>query len=395
MMPCSRRPLLPLGSLLLGLALLAGCKSVNDMPVTEQTERSMPFYQKAVESERKGLQGLNPPIPPGRSQKFKTAEPARRTYFDIAAGNYKKVWKKYPSSLVAAQSLFSYGEIKFSQGKWRRADRAFIQVLERHPEYPRFNDTVRYIFDCGTHQADGDGVRFLKIIPYKAYSNAVEAFEGVIYHAPYSDLAPLALMNVAMIHHYRGDIPEAIDALDRMINNYPGSTLTDSAYLELAETYADLVDGPEYDQGSTREAMSYFQDFIILFPENEGVKQSEERIRDLREIHARSKLLTGEFYYRHRNMYRASEIFFNEAVTIGPETKAAVRAKEYLAKIEEFKELAKQDPNYRFPATTWGQRILFWRSRPTDLAPEGTLKPTATTEADAGAARNSPDRTGS
>ena len=42
--------------------------------------------------------------------------------------------------------------------------------------------------------------------------------------------------------------------------------VTSDAYLKLAETHAALVDGPLYDQGATNEAISYFEDYLILFP---------------------------------------------------------------------------------------------------------------------------------
>jgi outer membrane protein assembly factor BamD len=73
-------------------------------------------------------------------------------------------------------------------------------------------------------------------------------------------------MNIARGHQRMHNTEEAIDALDRMINNYPQSLLAPDAYLKLGETHASLVQGPEYDQTSTKEAITYFQDFMILFP---------------------------------------------------------------------------------------------------------------------------------
>lgn len=146
-----------------------------------------------------------------------------------------------------------------------------------------------------------------------------------------------------------------------MINNYPTSTLTDTAYLELAQTFASLVTGPEYDQGATREAISYFQDFLILFPDNERVEEGERGLQEKLDVLSRSKLLIGEFYFRHRSAFRAAEVFFNEAITVSPTSPSADRARAYLARIEEFRLRAAEDPNFRMPRVTWGDYLFFWR----------------------------------
>ncbi|MCC5806697.1 MAG: outer membrane protein assembly factor BamD [Opitutales bacterium] len=314
----------------------------SDRPRAEQTELSRPLYERAMRSLERGNN--------------RTAE--RR---------FRRVARRYPLSDYAAQSLYQQGILAFDRRNMRRSFESFQTLLARHPEFPRFNEVVEYQFEIALSLAEGRGMRWLGIIPYRALNRSRQYFEIIVFNAPYSDYAPLALMNSARISERQGNIPEAIDALDRLINNYPASLLANKAYLELAETFSELVSGPLYDQGSTREAISYYQDFLILFPEDDNVDRAEEGLQEMRDIYARSKVVVGEYYYRHRNWYRAAEIFFNEAITIAPESESADLARRYLARIEEFRRLAAEDPDYRPPRTTWGERIFFWRRRATDL----------------------------
>ncbi len=314
----------------------------SERPRAEQTELSRPLYERAMRSLERGNN--------------RTAE--RR---------FRRVARRYPLSDYAAQSLYQQGKLAFERRNMRRSFESFQTLLARHPEFPRFNEVVEYQFEIALALAEGRGMRWLGIIPYRALNRSRQYFEIIVFNAPYSDYAPLALMNVARINERQGNIPEAIDALDRLINNYPASLLANKAYLELAETFSELVSGPLYDQGSTREAISYYQDFLILFPDDENVDSAEEGLQEMRDIYARSKVVVGEYYYRHRNWYRAAEIFFNEAITIAPESESADLARRYLARIEEFRRLAAEDPDYRPPRTTWGERIFFWRRRATDL----------------------------
>ena len=304
---------------LLALALLCGQpawgflgfgKNPNDMSPQAQTEAAQPIYERALRARENGNRGR-------------------------ALRNYKRVTKKYPASDFAARSYYNTGVIQFKRKKWEKAFSAFQSILAFHPEFPRFDELVNYQFRIALAEARGEGTRFLLIIPYRALNKATGHFEVVVRNAPYSPLAPLALMNVALIHQHKGQIAQAIDALDRLINSYPESLLADDAYLSLAETFATLVQGPQYDQGATREAMSYFEDFLILFSENQRTATAEEGMAEMEEVYARSKLVIGRYYFKYRGWYEAAEIFLNEAITIAPESPAASSARDYLARIEE------------------------------------------------------------
>ncbi len=84
--------------------------------------------------------------------------------------------------------------------------------------------------------------------------------------------------------------------------------------------------------------------------------------------------MLGKYYYIHKNFFSSSKIFFNEAITIAPDSPAAAEARQYLARVEEFEEAARNDPDFQPPYTTWWDRILFWRDRPTDLTPEAAAE---------------------
>lgn len=332
-------------------------KDRNELPAAQQTELARPHYDQAIILRQEGK--------------------AR-----AAAREFRKVWNDYSGSAFAADALYQFGEINYERKRWKQAFNAFSRLLSVYPDYPKFDQVTLFIFNIALANAEGDNVRWAYVIPFRAWERAVGYFESLLIYAPYSDLAPLALMNIAQIHQYLGNIPEAIDALDRMINLYPASVLADDAYLELGHTFADLSDGPYYDQGATREAMSYFEDFLVLFPRHPEIGEGEEGYTTMLNQYAESKLVLGKYYYIHRNWFRASEIFFNEAITLAPNSPAAAEARQYLAQLEIFKAAAEADPNYVPPATTWLDRMLFWRSRVTDLTPEAAAE--ASAEADEG-----------
>ena len=182
---------------------------------------------------------------------------------------------------------------------------------------------------------EGSRGRIFWVLPgFKQYSAAVSQFEQILENAPYSDLAPFALMNIALLSEKTGDTENAIDALDRLINYYPQSTLAPDAYFNLAQIYADLVKGYAYDQGSTRRAISYYEDFLVLFPNSRYAGEVEANLKKMENLLAKSRLDLGDFFYYYRNNTTAALVFYNEAITIEPNSDSAEEARLRIEDIE-------------------------------------------------------------
>ncbi len=320
------------------------------MEPAEQDRLAQPIYQDALEAETGG--------------KLKRA-----------AKLYKKVWENFAGSTLAPEAAYRFAKIEKRRKKWKSALAAYQRVVSFYPDSPYFNEVVADQFEIAAAFEEGDNVRFLWIFPARAFERAVGAYEMVVANAPYGEYAPIALMRIALIHRRQGDEVFAVDALDRLINNYPNSMLTGDAYLLLAETFADEVKGPEYDQGATREAMSYYRDFMILFPTNPAIEVAEDGLEDMREVFARSKLIMGEFFYNFRDDYTAAAVFFNEAITTAPESEAAAEARAYLETVDQIQSLY---PRGDWPRRTAWNHLFFWQSwDPTGgrfNAPAGTIE---------------------
>lgn len=249
---------------------------------------------------------------------------------------YKKVTKDYAKSVYAPEAYFRTGQIRMDQKRYTRAFDALQQIVFYYPSYDKFDQVIGQQYRIATLFAEGSARgRILWVIPgFKNRTKAVTYYEQVIANAPYSDYAPLALMNLARLHKRLGDDASAIFALDRIINSYWESILTPDAYLRLAQTHSSLVDGPLYDQASTREAITLYEDFMILFPGDPSIGEAEKGLAEMKTVLAESKLKIGDFYYRRRGNLTAAKVFYNEAITTYPDSEVAARARAKLDVVE-------------------------------------------------------------
>src|ERR1043166_8377274 len=253
-----------------------------------------------------------------------------------AVKTYQSVAKRYPNSIYAPEALYRSARLRLSLKLYNKAFDDFQQVLGRYPNTRRFNEIVGEQYRIASALLDGARGRMLfGLLPgFRPRDKAIEYFETILANAPYSDYAPLALMNVARGHQKLGNTEEAIDALDRMINSYSQTLLAPDAYLKLAQTHASLVDGPYYDQASTKESITYFTDFMLLFPSDANVSAAEKGLDNMKTMLAESKMKIGDFYFYKRSNFKAARVFYNEAITAYPESAIAQRAKNRLAEVE-------------------------------------------------------------
>lgn len=273
-----------------------------------------------------------------------------------AIRTYAAVAKRYPNSIYAPEALYRSARLRLGRKDYTKAFDDYQQVLARYPNTPRFNEITGEQYRIASALLDGARGRMLwGLLPgFTQRDKAIEYFETILVNAPYSDYAPLSLMNIARGHQRLGNTEEAIDALDRMINNYSQSLLAPDAYLKLAQTHASLVDGPYYDQGSTKESITYFTDFMLLFPSDTNIASAEKGLDGMKTMLAESKMRIADFYFYKRSNYKAARVFYNEAITAYPESAIASRAKTRLAEVEA--KAAKAAPTPEAPATTTGEQ---------------------------------------
>jgi outer membrane protein assembly factor BamD len=106
------------------------------------------------------------------------------------------------------------------------------------------------------------------------------------------------------------------------------------AYLKLGDLHASLSEGPKYDQASTKEAMTYYEDYMILYPGTPTSPRPPPAWTEDEDNPRREQNLHGDFYFYKRNNYTAAKVFYNEAITAFPDSGPAKVAKRRLAELD-------------------------------------------------------------
>lgn len=248
---------------------------------------------------------------------------------------YKKILLKYPIADAAKEAAFNRGLFLFKRGKWEEAFMAFAIIKEYHPDYIQLNAAIEYQFKCAInlmHQRKKEFWIFHDNSLYNPKSIPLFLYYAELY--PYDLNTPLALLNAAKGAQSNNDFDSAIISLKKLINFYPESQFTPEAYFLSAHIYAEYIKGPEYDLETTREAIRYCEDFIALYPKHEDIHTVEVLYDRLINTLATNRVLLADYYYFNKRNNIAAIIFYNEAITIAPNSQAALEAQNRLDAIE-------------------------------------------------------------
>jgi outer membrane protein assembly factor BamD len=248
---------------------------------------------------------------------------------------YAKVTKKYATSIYAPEAYYHTAKIYLGRREYFKAFEAYQEILARYPNTRRFNEVIEREYSIASRLLDGAHNHVWGWLPgFADRGKAVQYMSIIVSNAPYNDYAPLALMACAEGEIYLGDTEEAIDTLDRVINNYPQSVLAPEAYLKLSVEHARLVEGPYYDQSESKLAVTYDEDFMILYPSDPKIAAAANGLDQMKKMLALSKVKIGDFYFYKRDDYTAARVFYNEAITSYPDSDVAKLARTRLGQVE-------------------------------------------------------------
>ena len=265
-------------------------------------------------------------------------------------------------TLIGPESIYRAAMIREKQGDWKKSFDHLQLIAKAYVRYD-FERVASSLMRIAEQIATEDLPKKWGVVPrLRSGSEDRERFNQIVELSRGPKFAPRALLVLAEISLKDDKIDEAVYALERLVNYYPDHYHCEKAYFMLAEIHQGFVSGPSYDQGSTLQALNYYEDYLILFEQspprgaNENQEQFELRIKEsserkelarkgrqaMRESLAQSKLEVGKYVEQYGKYFlvRWQELgnqpalqFYNQAITTAPESDAAREAEKSVAKL--------------------------------------------------------------
>ncbi len=162
---------------------------------------------------------------------------------------------------------------------------------------------------------------------------AVEIYTKVVDNSPFGVLADKALYKSAECYRRMNKYNEAIDAYERIVNDYPESELVAEAKYQLAYTKYEASLDAQYTQESTEDALKEFEQIKKNTPVPQIAQEAGVMLDELKKRKADSILNIAHFYERQKK-YASAVMYYKDVVGKFPGTDVAAQAQSKIDELE-------------------------------------------------------------
>ena len=152
-----------------------------------------------------------------------------------------------------------------------------------------------------TPETEGEKLQILyndamELVKKRDFVDAAALFEDIERQYPYSKWSNQAQLMSGFCYYKSNMYNDSLDALERFIALYPGSSKISYAYYLRALNYYEQIHDIERDQETTSKAKKAFNEVISKFPESEFAIDALTRIDILDDRLAAKEMEIGRFY---------------------------------------------------------------------------------------------------
>ncbi len=166
----------------------------------------------------------------------------------------------------------------------------------------------------------------------KKYRQALEEFQKLIFNYPGATVVDTAQHYLASCYFYQKDYATAAGEFKKILSSYPNSQWLDEATFMIAVSDLKQSAPAQLDQKYTLLALDEFNDFLELYPNSPLVPEAQKKVLELRNKLAEKSFKTGYLYLRTKD-YPAALLYFKIVLENYPDTNWAKTALFQIAEV--------------------------------------------------------------
>lgn len=254
--------------------------------------------------------------------------------FKRASEEFIRLVNSYPDSDIAPESQYYAGRSYEEQGKYWFAYQSYQKLAENYPYTDRMDEVIKREYNIANILQNAESPKLMELELSLSMDRAATIYGKIVENSAFGPYAVKSLYNMAECYRKMQRYDKAIEAYERIINDYPDSDMVPEAKYQLAYTRYEASLAPEYDQGSTDEALREFKDISKNTPVPSIKKEATKVLDELKVKKAESIMNIGNFYERQRK-YKAALIYYQDVVNRFDGTPSAEVAREKVEKIKQ------------------------------------------------------------
>lgn len=172
------------------------------------------------------------------------------------------------------------------------------------------------------------------------YYDALETFNKIKDHYPFSSHSLLAELKIADCNYYLKKYEEALPQYMEFEQNHPTNEAIPYVLFQIGMSHFKMIDSIDRDTTGAKEAIQNFSRLLKSFPQSPYTEEAQVKIAKAKDFLARHELYVAEFYGRTKQ-YRQAEGRLEYIIDNYPQSSVAEKAKRMLVDVR--KQVAGQE----------------------------------------------------
>jgi outer membrane protein assembly factor BamD len=249
--------------------------------------------------------------------------------YSLALRAARRVVTQWPVSDYAPQAQYLVGRCYEVKGEAEKAFKEYEKLLEKQPKIANFEEILRRQYEIAGLYLAGKWFYLYGVIPlFSNMEKTAGLYTQVVKSGPYSEVAPLAQLKIGAAREKQKDYVLAAEAYELAFDRYHDRPkIASEALFREGLAYNKQAQTAEYDQTTAGQAISTFNDFITLYPNDDRAGQAQKTITSLKAEQARGYFMIARFYERYHK-WNGAVVYYNEAQLLDPTSSYATEAKQ-------------------------------------------------------------------
>ncbi|PIQ85143.1 MAG: hypothetical protein COV74_10145 [Candidatus Omnitrophica bacterium CG11_big_fil_rev_8_21_14_0_20_45_26] len=250
-----------------------------------------------------------------------------------AIEEFRNLIRKYPSAWNASEAQYYIGLSYEQQADYRNAAEAYQKLVDHYPQSQHVQEVIERLYQIGNLYLEGGKDKFIGIPLLSRLPVAIQIFEHIVKVAPYGKYGDQAQFQLGTAYRKTGQYQSALDAFQKLIDQYATSSLAEEARYQLAETSYEFSKNATRDERAIDDAINNISDFLEQHPESSVT----DKVKLLRQEIAERDAEKGygiASYYESQNQLESAALYYEDVVNRYPDTSAGRLAREKLKELQ-------------------------------------------------------------
>lgn len=249
-----------------------------------------------------------------------------------AIKKYKRVVEKHPLAVEAPQARFRMAELYEARREPAEAFDQYQKLIERHPDSPLYKQAMQRQKEIAFGAASGALTnRVLWMFDVRMDSkNVTEWLQHVRDNAPYAPTASQAMNVLGAYLAERGQMKEAIEAYQNLVDNHADSPLAPTAQLQIATLYRQAAADGDRNHVNVARAQEAYEDYLQRYPNSSRARDARADLALMKRELVTQQFEVAEYYLTKMKDTNAAIFCYQEVATkagINPAAAAKARAR--------------------------------------------------------------------